>query len=109
MAVTYTWNIVQLETYPSLDGKVDALCTVHWRLAGQEGDVLVELAGATGLNQTSTEEDFIAYEDLTKDMVVQWVKDTLGESAVDDIEAAIAGEIQHRAAPKVVPREAPWA
>lgn len=108
MAVTYTWNIVQLETYPSLDGKVDALCTVHWRLAGQEGDVLVELAGATGLNQTSTEEDFIPYEDLTKEMVVQWVKDTLGESAVDDIEAAIAGEIQHRTAPKVVPREVPW-
>lgn len=109
MAVTYTWNIVQLETYPSLDGKVDALCTVHWRLAGQEGDVLVELAGATGLNQTSTLEDFIPYEDLTKETVIQWVKDTLGESSVKEIEDAVAGEIQRRVAPKVVIRDAPWA
>lgn len=108
MAVTYTWDIVQLETYPSLDGKVDALCTVHWKLAGQEGNVLVELAGATGLNQTSTEEDFVPYEDLTKNTVIQWVKDTLGESGVKEIEDAVAGEVQRRAAPKVVPREVPW-
>jgi len=108
MAVTYTWDIEQLETYPSLDGKVDALATVHWKLAGQEGNVRAELAGATGLNQTSTEEDFIPYEDLTKATVIQWVKDTLGETTVKEIEDAVAGEVLRRAAPKVVPRATPW-
>lgn len=108
MAITYTWNIEQLETYPSLDGKVDALATVHWKLAGQEGNVRAELAGATGLNQTSTKADFIPYTSLTKATVIQWVKDTLGETTVKEIEDAVANEVQRRAAPKVVPREIPW-
>jgi len=108
MATTYTWDIVQLETYPSLGGKVDALCTVHWKLSGVDGNVRCELAGATGLNQTSTEENFIPYASLTKDVVVQWVKDTLGQTAVKDYEDAIADEIQRRAAPKVVIRDIPW-
>ena len=109
MAVTFTWEIVQLETYPSLDGKVDALATVHWKLIGKEGNTQVELVGATGLNQTSTPKDFIPYASLTKDTVVQWVKDTLGESGVKEVEDAVASEVKRRSAPKILPREVPWA
>jgi hypothetical protein len=109
MAITYTWDIVQLETYPSLDGKVDSLCTVHWKLAGIDGSAMCELAGATGLNQTSTEDNFVPYSSLTKAMVLEWAKDTIGEDAVKQYEDAIANEIERRVAPKVVPRDVPWA
>jgi hypothetical protein len=42
-------------------------------------------------------------------MVIEWVKDTIGEDAVKQYEDAIANEIERRVAPKVVPRDVPWA
>ena len=36
MAVVNTWNVVQLDCYPDVDGEVDVVFTVHWTLTGTE-------------------------------------------------------------------------
>jgi hypothetical protein len=48
---------------------------------------------------TAWESGFIPYADLTKEIVVGWVKDYFGEEKVAEIEAALANQIQEKLHP----------
>lgn len=70
MAITKTWNITGMT---NTDGVVK---TVTWELVGtdSESGKTAKLGDTVGLNPADPE-SFIEFESLTKDQVIEWVKE----------------------------------
>ena len=109
MAVT--WTISTLERNTSNDGVVVA----HWRVSDSEevgtGDDAVthygSSYGTSGFTPDPDADGFVAFADITEEMAVGWVKDSMGEERVTSIEESIANQIAESKAPSVV-AEVPW-
>jgi hypothetical protein len=82
MATTYTWNVVQMDRLTS-DGFV---VTVHYTVNAVDGDYTASTYGTVGYTQE--EGNIIPFESLTPEIVVGWVKDSLGQSTVEEALAA---------------------
>jgi len=98
--MTITWNIESMERQ-TIDGLVT---TVHWRANASEtvgtGDAAVTYGatsyGSIGLTAGDT---LIPFADLTKAVVIGWVKDKLGEDQVTSIEDGLTAQIASQKAP----------
>ena len=89
---TYTWNIVELEREVD-DGFV---FTAHYEVVAQNN---VYKSGAYGSVSFERPEELIPYDDLTEEIVVDWVKNKLGEEAVLDTETVLQEALDEQASP----------
>jgi hypothetical protein len=92
MTTTTTWNIANLERETS-DGYV---FTAHYTVDANDGTYSAGAYGSIGLERPET---LISYSDLTKELVVGWVKDKLGTEQVETIEAALQAQLDEQNAP----------
>jgi hypothetical protein len=91
-----TWRIANLErTLPS--GVVFA---VHYTIDAVDGEYSSGAYGSIGVAGDPNQKNFVAFENLTKETVIQWVKDQLGADKIVEIEAALAGQIEAKKNPK---------
>jgi hypothetical protein len=108
MTNTYTWNIDSLECTPFLDGKTNVVSTINWRVDGTNGTNNAVVYGQQTLIYEA-ETTFIDYAELTKDVVIKWVKDSLGADTVADIEKNLYNQLAILANPPIVTPKLPWA
>jgi hypothetical protein len=87
------WNIVNMERHIS-DGIV---YTVHYTVTHFEEGEQASAYGSIGLE--APESGFIPYPDLTKEIVIGWVKNYFGEQKVVEIEATLADQVQQKLHP----------
>ena len=98
--MTITWNIESMERQ-TIDGLVT---TVHWRANAAEtvgtGNAAVTYTatsyGSIGL---SAGETIVPFADLTKAVVIGWVKDKLGAETVTATESGLTAQIASQKAP----------
>jgi len=104
MAVTKTWNIEQMDRNAS-DGLVTV---VHWRANATEtvGEhtYYSNVYGSLSLTRGDT---FIAFDSLTEEIVVDWVKNTLGTEQVTDYENSLIDQIESQKNPVTLTGK-PW-
>ena len=101
MAVT--WNVIQTERETTNGG----VHTAHWtandaETVGSGDDAVVHTGssyGSVSFTPDHTASGFVAYADLTEDVVVTWVKDSLGTESVTEIETQIATQITESKTP----------
>jgi hypothetical protein len=86
-----TWAIANLER-ETADGKV---IVVHYTVNASNGTYSAGAYGSLGFNGEVT----TPFADLTKEVVVGWVKDALGADKVAEVEAALQNQIDEQAAP----------
>jgi hypothetical protein len=103
--INYTWNVTQLYT-ETIEGKEDYVVLANCETIGVDGDYTASLPNVI---QFSTEEvgTFIPYADLTEEIVVGWIKESLGENGIISIEACIQGQIDSQINPPQVPVNIP--
>jgi len=107
--ITNTWGIVQLDAYPEKDGLTDVVFTVHWNLTGDDGEGHTGYAyGSVGVTLDEGGA-YTPYAELTKEQVVGWVQDALGEEQVASLESSIANQIEQQINPTVVTPPLPFA
>ena len=90
-----TWTIANLERNLS-DGGVTV---AHWRVTEEEtvgtGDDAVTYTasayGTCGFTPDASAEDFVAYDDLTEEVVMGWVHEEVNQ---EDTEAALTAKIE---------------
>jgi hypothetical protein len=92
MTITTTWAIAQLE-HETADGFV---FTAHWTASATNGEFSASSYGSIGFERP---DNLIPYEDLTEEIVVGWVKEEFGKEKVDEIEAALAANIESQIHP----------
>jgi hypothetical protein len=82
MATTYQWNVVQMDRLTS-DGFV---VTVHYTVNAVDGDYTASTYGT--VSYTQGEGSYVPFSNLTKEQVIGWVKDSIGQSTVEESLAA---------------------
>ena len=107
MAITYNWNIVQLDAYPEKDSLTDVVFQVHWTLSGTDGTYTNGVYGSVGVTLDEGGA-YTPFSELTKDQVVGWVKNALGAEQVTQLEANVAQRIADQVNPPIVTPPLPW-
>lgn len=102
MAATAEWNIANLERHLS-DGYV---YTAHWTVNLEDQGESAGAYGSVGFGDPDPT-NFTPYDQLTKEQVVGWVKDALGEEQVTSVEEALANQIEQKLNPTDV-SGIPW-
>ena len=120
MAISYLWDVKQVDTYPShtdtqdpANTESDVVYNVHWRLTGEDdanndsdgNPQRGEVYGSIGLD-VSDLSSFTSFADLTVSDVQAWVEAAMGADQVqaykDDIDAQIAEKINPTSVSRVI-------
>jgi hypothetical protein len=94
MSATAEWNIANLERHLS-DGCV---YTAHWTVNLENQGESAGAYGSVGFSDPDPV-NFTPYDQLTKEQVVGWVKDALGEEQVASVEESLANQIEQKLNP----------
>jgi len=107
MSNTYTWNILSMDRYPS-GQQSDLVYSVEWSLTGINGIHRVDIRKTQTIT-FNPDDDYIAYADLTADIVIKWVQDSLGEDQISAIEAELDQQLSALVnPPAIVGAPPPW-
>jgi propanediol dehydratase small subunit len=79
---TFNWNIVNTEY--KTDNKF--IVTVHYTVNAVDGDYTASTYGTVGYTQG--EGSYVPFANLTPEIVVGWVKESLGQATVEEALAA---------------------
>jgi hypothetical protein len=100
-----SWHIANLER----ETEDNFVFTAHWTVNAIEEDgeesFSASAYGSIGLERP---DNLIPYEDLTEEIVVEWVKEKMGEEAVESMEVALLAQIAEQKAPSKA-SGVPWA
>jgi hypothetical protein len=106
--ITYDWNCRTVDAYPKDGEYVDLVYNVHWRVTGVSDELKPDgtaySGGSIGTQTLATSDvtEFIPFEDLTNEQVVNWTKGAMGEDQVASIESSIASQIEKLIKPTTV-------
>lgn len=102
MAITYSWSVKNLERQAA----DDVVRVIHYWIFASDDQFESSAYGSVEVFP-GAEEDFIPYSELTPEIVIEWVKQKLGEDKVQQIEAELAKRIEIQHSPPVI-AGVPW-
>ena len=109
MAISYTWDVSTVDTYPTKDSKSDVVHSVHWKLKATDdtnkdsnGNNWSTSIYGTQAVDTSDLSSFIAFADLTVSDVQGWVEAALGADEVTEMKASLDAQIAENITPTSV-------
>lgn len=111
MAITYTWQITGLKTKNVSDDKPAAVVQTYWKKIGIDADGNEgTFSGATPFTVDPTDESglFIAFEDLTEENVLDWIKTIVVGGYEEHVNGTIAKQLAEKATP-ISETHMPWA
>lgn len=90
MAITNTWSINDMQRTDS-DGNV---FLVYWSLIATDGTFSAQEGGKLRMDADPSDPGFIPYADLTEDIVLGWVYDSLieGDETADEAKARVEAD-----------------
>ena len=109
MAISYTWDVSTVDTYPTKDSKSDVVHNVHWRLTATDdtnkdsegNNWTADVYGSQAVD-TSDLSSFTAFADLTASDVQGWVEAALGADKVTEMKAGLDAQIAEKVTPTSV-------
>ena len=109
MAISYTWDVSTVDTYPTKDSKSDVVHNVHWRLTATDdtnkdsegNNWTADVYGSQAVD-TSDLSSFTAFADLTASDVQGWVEAALGADEVTEMKAGLDAQIAEKITPTSV-------
>ena len=106
--INYAWNCKTVDAYPIVGDEADVVYNVHWRVTGTSDQVDPQgnpySSTNIGTQTLNTEDitDFIPFDQLTNEQVVEWTKSAMGEEQVLSIESSIESQINNLITPSSV-------
>ena len=96
------WSISLLEYNNDADKGV---VVAHWRVTAEDGDYTASSYGTASFEPDASADGYVAYDSLTEETVIGWVKDSLDAA---EIEAGLTAKIEAQKAPATL-AGTPWA
>jgi hypothetical protein len=110
MAITYTWKITGLKTKDVSEEKPAAIVQTYWQKIGTDTNGNQgTFSGATPFTVDPSDDSgpFIAFEDLTEENVLDWIKSVVIGGYEQHVNEQIAKQIEEKINP-VVENRLPW-
>lgn len=110
MALTYTWKIKTLKK-TSGNNLNDVIVGTQWELTGTDSDGNDGVFhGATPFELSKVDSaNFVAYENLTEETVLTWIKAVVVGAYWDHVNEQINKQINNKKNPIVDVNDLPWA
>jgi hypothetical protein len=102
------WKIAGLECKPTVDGLTDYVVAAHWTLTAVDGEFTGSVYGSASFKVDPANPEYIPFENLTEEKVIEWTKEALGEEEVIANEENVIKQIESQKNPSVVNRALPW-
>ena len=109
MAISYTWDVSTVDTYPTHNSQSDVVYNVHWRLtakddANQDADGNNHTASTYGTQSVDTSDlsSFTAFADLSASDVQGWVETAMGADEVTSLKSGLDAQIAEKITPTSV-------
>ena len=109
MAIIYTWDVSQVDTYPTVGSNTDVIHSVNWSLDAKDDvnsdSIGMSVASTTGgqtIIGTSDLTDFVAFADVTTADVQGWVDADLGVDRIAALKSGLAADIAEIVTPSSV-------
>jgi hypothetical protein len=90
--ITYTWIINNIDARPIVNGLVNVISNVHWRLIGTDGVNTTTRFGDVELDWPDSDK-FIQFDELTEDQIIGFAIDILGNTAINQYKTSILNEL----------------
>jgi hypothetical protein len=103
---TYTWTTTNLYTI-NLATESDYVVTALYNVTATDGTYSASLDNSCQFTVDDDKPNYIPYADLTNDIVIAWVQETIGENGVISITACLDGQIESQINPPVTPQNTP--
>jgi len=97
-----TWTIANLEYNNDADKGV---VIAHWRVTEEDGDYTASSYGTASFEPDASADGYVAYDSLTEETVIGWIKDSMDYAKV---EAGLTANIEAQKAPATL-AGMPWA
>lgn len=110
MAIEYKWSITSMSCYPQYEGETDVVISATWNCIGNQtsDDKTFSASQIGGVSfNVSQLTDFIPYQDLTEDQVLNWCFET-NPTLKENTETAVANSIEAQINPPIVYPPLPW-
>jgi len=107
--VNYTWRILKLDLQDELnhEGNLlsNSIVNIKWKRVATDTDGRVaSYLGNTKLSAANiAAADFVALNDVTNEMALQWVTDRISERELERINSQLENKIERNRASKVKP------
>jgi len=109
MAISYSWNVSTVDTYPTHNSQSDVVYNVHWRLTATDdtnndadgNPQTATVYGSQGLD-TSDLSSFTEFADLTASNVQGWVEAALTADTVTEMKTGLDAAIAEKVTPTSV-------
>lgn len=108
MTTTFSWDCKTIDAYPQFKENSNVVYNVHWIITGVSdqldtyGNPYQSRSIGTQTLKTDDITEFIPFEDLTNEIVVEWTKGAMGDEEVTDIENNIQSYLYSLINPKTV-------
>jgi len=84
MATTYTWDIENVDLIDNHEGNENVVFRVVWKCtATSDSGKTKDQVGVVELNPNVAAEDFIPVDQVTKQDIINWVKNTVAVSVIE--------------------------
>lgn len=109
MAVTYTWKVESVMTRTEGDN-VNAVVQTYWSKTGtdEDGDTATFSGGTPFTAADVPAGEFIPFEDLTEEIVLEWIKAAQTDFAEKHVNESIQKGLKEKKNP-FVNKALPWA
>ena len=117
MAITYSWEILDLRVQYSSNSLANVVNAVAWQYNGESGSGASEPEYHSHVNNmvwlgSVPSADFVAYESLTEAKVLGWVTSSLfaehGDDYIETMQTKISGSIAEQLHPVEGSKLKPW-
>ena len=109
MAISYTWDVSTVDTYPTKDSKADVIYNVHWELKATDGvnndaNGNAQTAITSGAEELDTSDlsSFTAFASVSKANAQAWVEASLNATDSNTVTSLKTG-LDARIALKITP------
>ena len=92
------WTISSVKAQVEQDGLQNVIHTIHWRLGKEDGDHYVDVYGSKSLSAPSAD-NFIPSEDVTLDMVKEWLEASFEAEELESLEANLDAQLEAKKNP----------
>ena len=109
MAINFTWDIKQVDVYPTLDENTNVIYNVHWELIAEDDanqdskgkNLKAENIGVQHLD-TSDLSEFVNFSSVNSSQVITWIENAMGSEMLEMHKQSLRDNIEKQITPVTI-------
>ncbi len=108
--ITITWGVIYIDIIPRVNGVNNYIKGIVFSCNGNDGAYSFRATGYISYDVVAPTASFLPYENLTKEIAIEWVKNSIGDAGINALENLVKNTINEINVNQTVIKNVPiWA